>query len=88
MSKLLPELIDITDVQFEHCVALRYVCGGKQGAKFLCRCECGKEFVARSVDIRKGRVKSCGCVNRRELINKNTKMVMLLCITIFFVFLF
>ena len=69
----MPELIDITDVQFEHCVALRYVCGGKQGAKFLCRCECGKEFVARSVDLRKGRVKSCGCVNRRELINKNTK---------------
>ena len=44
-----------------------------KGAKFLFRCECGKEFIARSNDVRKGRVKSCGCVNRRELIEKNTK---------------
>ena len=67
------ELIDITGTQFEYCKALKFVCGGKQGAKFLFECKCGKEFIARSVDVRKGRVKSCGCINRKEIIEKNTK---------------
>jgi hypothetical protein len=61
-------LIDITGQKFEHCTALRFLpeLGTDRGAKFLFRCECGKEFVARSNDVRKGRVKSCGCVNRVE----------------------
>lgn len=67
------ELIDISGNEFEHCRALKHVGGGKGGAKFLFRCECGKEFIARSNDVRKGRIKSCGCVNRREIREKTKK---------------
>lgn len=67
------ELIDISGMEFERCVALKHVSGGRCGAKYLFRCECGKQFVARSNDVRKGRVKSCGCVNRREVKEKTTK---------------
>lgn len=28
---------------------------------WLCRCECGKEIVARGVSLRFGKIKSCGC---------------------------
>lgn len=39
----------------------RRVCGT---TAWLCRCECGGEAYARLVDLRRGRPKSCGCVNR------------------------
>jgi len=36
--------------------------GGR--AKWLCRCECGKETVVVGADLRNGHTKSCGCLNR------------------------
>lgn len=67
------ELIDITGWQFEHCQAIRYVPHSKfSGASYIFRCECGKEFEAPSVSVRRGQIKSCGCVNRREIKEKAT----------------
>lgn len=33
-------------------------------AKWLCQCECGKQFVATGKNIRNGNTKSCGCLQR------------------------
>ena len=37
---------------------------GHKRATWLCRCECGTEFVARGLDLRSGNTKSCGCLQR------------------------
>lgn len=31
---------------------------------WLCRCDCGKEVVEKTVHLRSGHVKSCGCIGR------------------------
>lgn len=31
-------------------------------AQWLCRCDCGKEFLASSTNLRQGHVRSCGCL--------------------------
>ncbi len=38
-----------------------------QGAMWLCRCDCGKEFVTRGSALRKGDTQSCGCVAVEKL---------------------
>jgi hypothetical protein len=41
--------------------------GGHKGARWLCECRCGKKRKARGVDLRTGRVTSCGCAARDAL---------------------
>ncbi len=38
-----------------------------QGAMWLCRCDCGKEFVTRGSSLRKGDTQSCGCIAAEKL---------------------
>lgn len=40
--------------------------------KFLCRCDCGKRFLAKGADIMRGRIISCGCVavDKEDFIGK------------------
>ena len=40
---------------------------------FLCRCDCGKELKAYLYKINFGRTKSCGCLKKEFLINRNLK---------------
>jgi len=40
--------------------------------KWLCKCDCGKETIKRGADIKRGFVKSCGCLNREQTIQRNT----------------
>jgi hypothetical protein len=41
---------------------------GRQNKKitWVCRCDCGKEFVAKGDNIRSGHTKSCGCRKSRK----------------------
>ena len=41
-------------------------CGRSKDGKVLwkCRCDCGNECIVRSVDLRKQRTRSCGCLQR------------------------
>ena len=34
------------------------------GAYWVCRCDCGRETVARGYALRKGQTRSCGCLQR------------------------
>lgn len=57
--------IDITGQKFNRLTVIKRVENDKHNkAQWLCLCECGKEIIARGTDIRKGKIKSCGCLKK------------------------
>ncbi len=46
---------------------------GDGGLKWLCHCDCGKDVVVRTKDLRRGDTKSCGCLHKEGLIARSTK---------------
>lgn len=40
--------------------------GGHVFSKWLCRCECGNEITAIGIDLKAGKIKSCGCFHRES----------------------
>lgn len=61
-------LIDLTGKRFGRLVVLRLegTRGNKHGtnAVWRCRCDCGGETVAYSINLRRGNTTSCGCYAR------------------------
>lgn len=55
---------DISGQKFNRLTAVRFVEGRRNGARFLCRCDCGTELVVRSTALKTGNTKSCGCLHR------------------------
>lgn len=50
--------------KFGRLTVLEYV----KNSKYLCRCDCGNEKIIMGHDMKKGKTKSCGCLNKsREL---------------------
>jgi hypothetical protein len=39
----------------------------------LCKCSCGKEFLAKQLHLKTGSVKSCGCNHEKEWFDYFTK---------------
>lgn len=58
--------IDLTGQNFGMWTALKYL--GNQ--YYLCRCECGTEREIYAGNLRDGKTKSCGCINRDNFIGK------------------
>lgn len=52
---------DITGKSFGRLVAVEFV-GISGGAKWRCKCDCGKELVVASASLRSGNTRSCGCL--------------------------
>lgn len=52
--------IDLTGKHFSNVIVLRRS-GTKSPPQWLCRCDCGKEFVTRGSSLVNGHTKSCGC---------------------------
>jgi hypothetical protein len=47
--------------------------GRKRGAVlYLCECECGENKEITAIDLRSGRVNSCGCLKKELIIEENT----------------
>lgn len=42
----------------------------RQGAYWLCRCDCGAERIVLGRDLRTGKSRSCGCLHHEELKNR------------------
>lgn len=61
--------IDISNQRFGRSVALEYV----GNHRWKCKCDCGNEFLAYSLQLRKGVTQSCGCLVRERLIARSTK---------------
>jgi hypothetical protein len=60
----MPRFIDLTGQVFGRLVVVRQ--NAHKGAKtaWLCQCSCGKTSVAQSSDLRMGKHRSCGCLQR------------------------
>ncbi|WP_353949186.1 hypothetical protein ABNN70_06590 [Sporolactobacillus sp. Y61] len=56
--------IDITGQRFGRLVALREVLSEDHVRRYLCQCDCGSQKVIRMYQLRAGKTKSCGCLNR------------------------
>ena len=57
---------DITGQRFGRMTVLRDSgerCSDR-GVLWLCKCDCGNEKIARGSDLKRGHVKSCGCLKR------------------------
>ena len=63
------KLINLTGRKFPHFQVIErcgtYIAKYHKEPLWLCRCECGKYFEARTTVIRSGRQKSCGCYRAR-----------------------
>lgn len=46
-------------------------CGQKK-RKVLCECDCGKFIEVQLGDVRDGHTKSCGCLNKEEIVKRST----------------
>ena len=51
----------------------RKIYGEKNCRTFLCRCECGKEIMARLSSLRRGEKRSCGCLASELTKSRNYK---------------
>lgn len=64
----MPKFIDITGQKFGRLTAIKYV-GDR---KWLFKCDCGKEKVIRTADVKSGRTQSCGCYMIERIIETHT----------------
>jgi hypothetical protein len=52
---------DLTGRAFGRLTALRRVPNVGCHAYWICRCECGRQVTVRSLSLRRGETRSCGC---------------------------
>jgi hypothetical protein len=60
----MPDLIDLTGQIFGRLVVLRRGASAGKEVRWECRCECGAKCICHSAALRKGRTRSCGCLQR------------------------
>lgn len=66
-------MIDITGERYGRLVVIEEVeRRGKYGRRWLCRCDCGNEKIVAMNQLRTGKTKSCGCLNREITSATNT----------------
>ena len=68
--------IDLTGKRFGRLVVIKrvenYVSpNGSKYARWLCRCDCGKEKVVKTVCLNDGDTQSCGCIHSERLAERN-----------------
>jgi hypothetical protein len=52
---------DLAGTRFGRLVAISFAASTSQGAKWLCRCDCGETTYALAKKLNLGTIKSCGC---------------------------
>ena len=67
-------LIDMIGKRFRRLTVIKRMPNAKNGeAKWLCKCECGKETIVPGGALRNGHTKSCGCLQRDLMSGINKK---------------
>lgn len=61
--------LEIAGQKFSRLTAIERQPGGKTLWKF--RCDCGSEVIKNASYVKNGNIKSCGCLNREALLNRN-----------------
>lgn len=62
-------IVDITGNKYGKLTAIRRVARPKSGSNkqyWLCRCDCGNDFVVIRANLTSGNTRSCGCLDDRE----------------------
>lgn len=75
MKQFLGKAKDITGEKFGRLMAIKRVGSNPKNklAKWLCKCECGKEKIVDGNYLRRGSTKSCGCLNTETVNMMNKK---------------
>lgn len=47
--------------------------GGNKQIQYLCKCDCGRQFIVKGQAIRNGNTKSCGCLHKQLLSKRNAE---------------
>ena len=69
----MPKKIDLTGERFGRLLVIREDGRAKdRQIMWLCRCDCGGEVIVRSVYLRRGDTRSCGCLSREQTVSRNT----------------
>ena len=70
----MPNFIDLTGQRFGAVEVLHRVPNNSRNeVMWLCRCNCGKEFVTRARSLRSGETTSCGCLRKEHAISAMRK---------------
>lgn len=64
---------DITGKKFGKLFVIKYQETKNNYAMWLCKCDCGNEVIALSKTLLNGTKKSCGCIHKEQLIERNKK---------------
>ena len=56
------KFIDITGKKFNKLTVIGFYEKSKNGARWLCECDCGNKTIVRGANLKNGSVKSCGCL--------------------------
>lgn len=69
--------LDLTGMQFgrlsvQYQTQSRIAKDGRPRRQWLCTCDCGNTVIVSTQNLRKGDVKSCGCLKREKLVQKLT----------------
>lgn len=61
----MPSLIDITGQRFGRLLVVAlHSRGDQQGSRWSCLCDCGKTTIRKAAAMKRGSVRSCGCLAR------------------------
>ena len=66
------KLIDLTGRRFGRLVVVEKHGHKGKAVTWLCKCDCGSEVIVRGKDLCGGLTRSCGCIHREQLIERNT----------------
>jgi hypothetical protein len=70
----MPEKIDLTGKRFGRLEVIEIAPRKKgENIKYLCKCDCGNTKVAYKNDLKRGFVRSCGCLQHEVLVESHTK---------------
>lgn len=62
---------DYTGLKFNRLFLIERILLHKRGVAYRCQCDCGKQTIVIASAVTSGNTKSCGCLNREKIIERN-----------------
>jgi hypothetical protein len=59
--------------KFGNAIVLKRVANKGGRVAYLCKCDCGNEFVTTALNLKSGDTKSCGCIRAKMLSSRNER---------------
>lgn len=64
-------MFDLTGQRFGRLTVIkRFGSDKSKNATWLCQCDCGNEFIAAGIRLRRGETRSCGCLQKEVVTNR------------------